>query len=133
MARKKKGEGLSDAWGARDKPLTKADMVLLRRATRQRWGVPDPIKTDALLRLQAIVRGRKVTAAEITAAVKTLVEMEKADLAYRQHAFERLKFNASQSNAGGPTFAEIADDEPDVEPRRDEEAQGGVPDEPGEV
>jgi hypothetical protein len=58
-------------------PLSRSDIVLLRRAAREGWGVPDTLRTEV------IVEVRKILAAgnrrQKLAAAKLLLAMDQAD------------------------------------------------------
>ena len=58
--------------------LTRADLVLLRKAARERWGVPDQLKTEALFEAAKILTTATKDRTKL-AAIKALIEFDKVD------------------------------------------------------
>lgn len=56
---------------------TRADMVLMRRAERQGWGVPEELKVDALTQAARIMATGNTR--ERLSAIKLLVAMDRVD------------------------------------------------------
>ena len=105
---------------------SRADLRLQERALRERWPI-DPKDREALIAgLTLLIDDLDAKARTRIAAARTLLAADKINL-----EAERLEL-AKGSNRG-ETYADIPDDEPDVEPRRDPPAQEGVPGQPGEI
>lgn len=109
--------------GVRGALWSRETLSLARRAIRQRWGVPDELKTEALLQTQEILSTSDNERHRL-AAIRLLVDMDKVD--------QTDEHEAARRNATDETYDDIPDDEPDVEPRVDP-AQAGLQEESGEV
>lgn len=80
------GRAIESPWYVR---LTPADMGLLRRAARRRWGVPDEIKSLALMRLGEILATTDTEHRDWTAAARTLAAFDRIDQADARLDFAR--------------------------------------------
>ena len=82
--------------------LGRAEMLLLRRAARERWGVPDALKTESLSKLAAILEDPSSPRRLRIAAIRTLADFDKVDRADEKLALERAKFERA-----GPAEPEV--------------------------
>lgn len=70
-------------------PLSRSELALRRRAARERWGVPDELRTEAILTAQVFLRDG--TARQKRAALSFLAAVDKIDQADERLQMEREK------------------------------------------
>ena len=90
------------------RPLSREEMTLLRRAARQRWGVPDPLMTEVLLQIQDVLAsgGRR----NKLAAARLLVTLTRIDQLDERLAIEKQKHaEADDTDARAALLAEAED------------------------
>jgi hypothetical protein len=61
---------------------SRADFLLLRRACRKRWGVPDELRTDALLEAWRVLRDPLAVQRDKLAAMKFILAADLLDAKY---------------------------------------------------
>lgn len=66
--------------------LSRSDLLLLRRAARQDWGVPDVARNEAIYQALKILSDPKAKDRAKVAAMKTLVSFDLADIAHARLA-----------------------------------------------
>lgn len=60
---------------------SRADLALARRAARERWGVPDALRTEALYQAAKVLADVETSHRDKLAAMKLLLEADRQDLA----------------------------------------------------
>jgi hypothetical protein len=71
---------------------SRSDFALLRRAVRGRWGVPDPLRTEALYQAARTLADPGSSYRLRLAASKLLLDADKHDLSEDKLDLERAKF-----------------------------------------
>jgi hypothetical protein len=61
--------------------LSRTDMALLRKAARERWGVPDPVKTEAIFQTAKILADPLSSDRDRIAAARTMALLDRIDQA----------------------------------------------------
>jgi hypothetical protein len=71
-------------------PIRRAEMALLRRARRERWGIPDVLKTEAILQCHHVLGHSECERTRVMAA-RTLAMFDRIDQADERLEFQRRK------------------------------------------
>lgn len=71
---------------------SRSDFVLARRAARERWGVPDPLRTEALYQAAKALTDPEASHRDRLAAMKLLLEADRHDQADDRMVLDRAKF-----------------------------------------
>jgi hypothetical protein len=103
---------MTDVTAAQDKAprLTRAALADLRRAARQRWGVPDLMKTETLHQLLDLLSAHEISARTKLSAMRTLATFDQIDQADDRYALEQTKIQI-RVTAQGPVAVEPMDPE----------------------
>ncbi len=102
--------------------FTRADLGLARKAARERWGVPDGLKTEVLFAAARILADDNATERAKMAASRLLLEADKVDQRERVIALQFDKFDFQARPADAPDEDDYVIDlgpEPGAEPQAD--------------
>jgi hypothetical protein len=103
-------------WGNSRKPITNAEMALLRRASREKWGVPDRLRTQSLCRIDRLLCDPESSDRDVVAAIKTLAALDALDLDHSKHAFERRKYRETGDSGKVEVMVRYVDKDLDGRP-----------------
>jgi hypothetical protein len=109
-------------WGNSRKPITNKEMALLRKAAREKWGVPNRLRTQSLCRIDRLLCDPESSDRDMVAAVKTLAALDALDLDSAKHAFERRKHR--EAGDGGKVEVTVRYVDKDLDGRPSEAAPG---------
>jgi hypothetical protein len=71
---------------------SRSDFALARRAARERWGVPDPMRTEVLFQAARMLTDPEASHRDRWAASKFLLEADRHDLTEDKLALDRARF-----------------------------------------
>jgi hypothetical protein len=107
--------------------MSRADLALARRAARERWGVPDTLKTEALLVAQEMLRS--IDDRKQSAALRFLATCDRVDQLDDKLQLERDKIAPPTETQGRDAWDIVCDDVLGTS----EAGPGAAPERPGGV